>query len=106
MLKINKKTTTTIYDINLTSKITKEINNFFSDEIKCSNKYININDQNTQLAEDYIEVNNLYTMIEWLKDDEWTPAYFTSKQYLIKRLNQIIEFCESRGIKYVWSVSY
>jgi hypothetical protein len=104
MLKINKKATTTIYDINLSSKIIKEINNFFNDETECSNKYININNNNKQLAEDYIQVNSLYIMIEWLKEKEWKSIYFSDKQYLLKRLNEIIEFCEKNKIKYIWTI--
>jgi len=105
MLKINKKLTTIIYNINLSKKIIKEINNFFADEIKPSTKHININ--NTEQccsAEDYTQVSSLSTMVDWIEEGEYQNCYISSKQYLIKRLNKIIEFCREKEIKYVWTI--
>lgn len=107
MLKINKKSTIIIHDINLSKKIIKEINRFFNDEIENGNKYININNiKQSCYAGDCSQVNSLNTIIEWLEDGKWNSYYVSSKQYLIRRLNEVVEFCEGRGIGYVWTAEW
>jgi len=89
MLKVDKRTTKTIYDINLTQYEVKLINNFYEEGL---GEYVHI-----MALEDIF--NNINELQEDLSKGEKLDDELKETKKLIKR---ILSFCEKRDIEYIW----
>lgn len=84
-LEINKKMTTTIYDIGITTKMVEEIDSFFG--------------INTQL----ISIENLDRFIKTLESGKYNCCYYKDNKTLIRKLEKIVSFSKGKKIDYIWN---
>ncbi len=90
MLKINKENTETIYDINLSEEMKKEIVHFWTSSEGETLDYVE--SLGVVMAED------IKNMIEFLENNE---GY--NEKDIVPELKEIVTFCEENSIKYIWT---
>lgn len=91
MLKINKENTETIYDINLSEEMKKEIVDFWTSSEGETLDYVE--------SLGIVKIEDIKGMIIFLEDNK---GYSENEKCLIPKLKEIMVFCKENNIEYVW----